>query len=334
MMRKRFSALVFLAVAGIGTAMAHAGVAAAPTLRGLVSIDRPVVRLKDLFRNAGPKADAVLGPAPAPGTRILIARRQLTTIAARFGVRWSPMNAAASIVIERPGTPLAHARVIAALRPALRLAGAPGHVAIQISANGLPMIPPASRPAILVNRIVYDRMTGNFRARLLVSAPGMNAASALVTGLAEAAVQSVVAAHNLLPGAVLGSGDVRLAWIPRGDVPPGAITQPTQAFGMQINRATPAGTPLSDRMIGAQELIARGASVGLAVEMPGLEVTARGVAMAAGGDGAVIPVLNPTSHEIVQAVIDGPDHAHVLPGSTPTRARNAVPYYGMLGGRS
>ncbi|MCF3945694.1 flagellar basal body P-ring formation chaperone FlgA [Acidiphilium iwatense] len=333
MMRKRFPALVLFAAVLTVNAVACAEVTAAPVPRGLVSIDRPVVKLKDLFRNAGRQADAVLGPAPMPGTRILIATRQLAAIAVQFGVRWAPGNAAASVVIERPGTPIGRARLVAALRRALRLAGAPNHVAIQIGDNNLPMIPPAAQPAILVNRIAYHRMSGNFRARLLVDAPGMSAASARIAGLAEPAVQAVVAAHGLLPGAVLGSGDVRLAWIPRSDVPPGAITDPAHAVGMQIDRAIAAGTPLSGRMVGTPELIARGATVGLAVEMPGLEVTARGVALAAGGGGAVIPVLNPSSHEIVQAVIDGPDHAHVVPGSTPARARNAIPYYGLTGDR-
>jgi flagella basal body P-ring formation protein FlgA len=53
--------------------------------------------------------------------------------------------------------------------------------------------------------------------------------------------------------------------------------------------------------------------------MPGLEVSAQGIALGSGAAGAVVPVLNPSSHLVVQAVVDGPDRAHVVPGSRPAR---------------
>ncbi|HEX7388627.1 MAG TPA: flagellar basal body P-ring formation chaperone FlgA [Acidiphilium sp.] len=327
-MRKLISAIMAAAVV-IEPASVHAASPVTPTLRELVSIDRPIVELRDLFQNPGAQADTVLGPGPAPGARILIGASQLAIIASRYGVDWTPKTSAATVVIERPGTPIDHSLLIATLGNALRLAGAPDHAAIRIGDTNPPMIPPGAKPEILVNRIAYDRMSGRFRAHLLISATGMNAESATITGLAEPAVQVVVAVHALTPGAVLGSSDIRLAWVPRGDVPPDAITDPTQALGMQIDRAISPGVPLSNRILVTPELIARGAMVSLTVEMPGLEVTARGVALAAGGNGSVIPVLNPTSHAIIQAVIDGPDHAHVMPGSVPTRTQTTIPYYGL-----
>ena len=103
---------------------------------------------------------------------------------------------------------------------------------------------------------------------------------------------------------------------------------------MQVDRRIAAGTPLSKRVVAQVMMVNRGATVNLAVEMPGLEVTAEGVALAAGPKGAVIPVLNPSSHEVVQAVIDGENHAHVIPGSRPMPQSGTISYYNRMVGQS
>ncbi|MGC9271297.1 flagellar basal body P-ring formation chaperone FlgA [Acidiphilium sp.] len=303
----------------------------APTARTLVSIDRPVVKLKDIFDHAGPDADATLGPAPSPGTRFTVGARQLAAIATQYGVAWQPDGGDQAVIIERTGVPIAKATIKPVLQRALRKAGGPSHIVLNFSDAQLPMIPPNANPEIIVNRIALDRSTGNFGATILITAPTMNPVSATIAGIATPAVEAVVATHNLFPGEILTPQDLELSWVARNALPHQAIVNPLEAVGMQVVRAVSRGAALNNRVITSPMLIARGATVSLAVDMPGLEVTARGIALAAGGDGGVIPVMNPTSHEIVQAVIDGPDHAHVVPGSMPTRSRGMTPYYNMIG---
>lgn len=305
---------------------------AAPAPRGIVSIDRPVVRLRDLFTDAGPKADEILGAAPAPGQRIDVEAPQLAAIARQYGVDWSPSSSGAgSVVIERPGTPVSSSAVIAALRPSLLGAGAPDHFVVQLGTNGLPMIPPGTQPTILVNGIRYDRVNGQFRATLLISATGMKPRTFEVPGIAAPAARAVVARHALLPGEIVGINDIKLAWIPRSSLSQGALTNPSDALGMQIDRRIAEGAPLSNQAVSRRMLVRRGATVSLAVEMPGLEVSAEGIAMASGAQGAVIPIMNPSSREVVQAVIDGANHAHVLPGSSPSSPHSEIPYYSRVG---
>lgn len=300
-------------------------------VRGLVSLDRPIVKLKDLFSAAGREANSILGPAPLPGTRIVVGEPQLASIAKRYGVDWIPTGDDPSVIIERPGVPIARDQIRQMLRPALRRAGAPPHIALRISYPTLPMIPPNAHPEILVNRLVYDRIDGNFQAAVLITAPSMNAVSVTISGLATPAVRAVVAVHNLLPGEILRSTDFKPAWVPSGTLPSGAINRPSLALGMQVNRAITRGSVLDNQNVASPVLIDRGAIVSLAVDMPGLKVTARGIALAAGGMGSVIPVINPSSREVVQAIIDGSNHAHVVSGSMPTRSRRAIPYYNMNG---
>ena len=72
-----------------------------------------MVRLSDLFDDAGPRAGQVLGPAPAPGARIVVEAPQLAAIARQFGVDWRPASPADSAVIDRPGRLLPREDVLA-----------------------------------------------------------------------------------------------------------------------------------------------------------------------------------------------------------------------------
>ena len=61
-------------------------------LRPITTLHAQVVRLKDLFDDAGRNADRVLGPGPAPGGRIVVEARQLAAIARQFDVDWRPIS--------------------------------------------------------------------------------------------------------------------------------------------------------------------------------------------------------------------------------------------------
>lgn len=321
---------VTVLTAGLGLCTSTAWAAPAP--RGIVSIDAPVVKLRDLFTDAGPKADDVLGPAPAPGQRIDVGAKQLAAIASQYGIAWtSSASDASAVVIERPGTPVTESAVASALRPSLLGAGAPDHFVVQLDTSRLPMIPPGTKPKILVNGIRYDRVNGQFRAVLLVSAESMKPQTFEVPGIAAPAEQVVVTRAMVQPGQVLSINDIAQAWVARASLPQDVLTNPSDALGMQMNRRIAAGTPLSSRVVSRLMLVNRGATVSLAVDMPGLKVTAEGVAMKGGTGGAVIPVLNPSSHEVVKAVIDGHNHAHVVPGSSPTSQGRQGSYYSLMG---
>lgn len=324
--------LILSALLSLATTMrAEAG--PVPTARGLVSVDRPVVKLKDLFSGVGRERNVVLGPAPSPGARYTVGASQLRAIADKYNLDWQPGAADQSVTVERAGLPVARSDIVTALRPAIQRAGAPAHVALRIGDAHLPMVPPDSNPRILVNQITYDAAGGRFRATLLVTARRMTPESTTISGIATPAAQAVVAARTLRPGEILRTTDVRLSWVPRNLVSHRSIRSLAGIVGMQVHQMISGGSVVSTRMVAAPTLIDRGAAVSLAVEMPGLRVTARGVALAAGSLGGIIPVINPTSHEVVQAIVDGPDEAHVLPGSTPTRSHTTVPYYNTNGGQ-
>ncbi len=292
---------------------------AQPIARGLVAINRPQVELRDLFSGLGQQGNLVLGPAPAPGQRIFVGTAQLTAIAEEYGIGWQSHGVDMQVIIERPGRPLSRATITAAIATALQDAGAPAHCAITLPDFTPPMVPPDASPRIMINRLAFDSLTHSFTAELLIGAPGMAPQSASLSGLAQPTTHALVATHDLVPGEILGSSDVAMAWV--ADAGTGVMSDPSQAYGLQIHQAVAANSPLTMDQLGAPTLIAKGDQVTLDVMLPGLDVSAQGVSLSQGGKGDLISVLNPASHEIVQAMITGPDTAQVNPASTPMRAR-------------
>src|ERR1700709_2787045 len=73
----------------------------------LVTLSSPVIRLSDLFDDAGPQSQRILGPAPAPGMRIVVGPDQLAAIAAAYQVPWQPDGSEPQVVLASPGRTLA-----------------------------------------------------------------------------------------------------------------------------------------------------------------------------------------------------------------------------------
>src|SRR5215213_2316504 len=94
-----------LSVAVLAVCLGGTGADAA-TLRNMTTLHAAVVRLSDLFDNAGSNADRVLGPGPGPGGRIVVEARQLKAIAKQYEVDWQPVSSADRAMLEWPGRPM------------------------------------------------------------------------------------------------------------------------------------------------------------------------------------------------------------------------------------
>jgi len=310
-MRRNFPFLVFCAYNMVQPANAAQAVP-----NTLVTLSSPVIRVADLFSNAGPEAATVLGAAPAPGGRIVVGTDQLAAIATAYQVPWQPDGSNPEVVLARPGTAMQAALISNALAEAVANSGGPSNAAITLPDFAPPMIPPGASPAITVTRMDFDPGTGNFSASLVVDAAGMAPQNLDLSGLAQPSVQVVVASHDLAPGEVLNAADVTLARLPANQAA-SAVVAAADVDGMQVMSGVQQGAPLMQNDLSAPIVVRKGAFVVLNLAAPGMVLTAQGVALGAGGTGSVIPVLNPASHAVVQAVITGPGSASIAAGSSP-----------------
>ena len=283
----------------------------------MTTLHGPLVRLSDLFDDAGRNADRVLGPGPAPGARIVVESRQLAAIARTFGVDWKPDFAAERAVLERPGRPLTRAEAMAALSAALASAGMPADAEIEIAAFDPPMVPADGTVTPVVTQLDYDAGSGRFTAQLSLSAAGMDAGAWRVTGRAQPMLEVAVAASRLLPGTILSAADLRLARLPSARVPAGAAHRIEDAVGKQLRIQAAPGTPLPLADLVVPTLVKRDARVLMLAEGPSLSLTAEGRALESGASGEHIRVLNPTSRAVLDAVVIGEGRVRMDPQAPP-----------------
>lgn len=306
-------------------ALLLASQAAAATLRPFTTLAAPVVRLRDLFHGAGSDANRVLGPAPAPGTRISVQAPQLAAIAREYGVAWKPVTGYESAVLVRPGEPLPRRAVLAALRPALLGLGATADGSVVLQGFTPPMLPVGAMPRIVVEQLSYDANQGGFQGVLAIAVPGDPAVAVPVVGRSVRLVSLPVAAHRLVPGTALGPRDLvmrRVAAPPAGKA---MLRHVAAAMGQGVRRAVAEGTPVPMDDLVTLPTVARGQRVRMQIEAPGLTVTAIGVALADAGTGERVDVLNPISHMVVRASVLGPGLVAVARGSMPLQTVAGYP---------
>jgi flagellar basal body P-ring formation protein FlgA len=123
----------------------------------------------------------------------------------------------------------------------------------------------------------------------------------------------VVPAHDIARGAVLTEGDLTTKSIAVTRVSDGIIRNASDAAGREAKRALRAGEFLRNSDLKRPTLVAKGANVTMIFESPGIHLMAVGRALAEGGEGDSIAVLNPTSYRQVVAVVMGPGTVRVGP---------------------
>jgi len=125
-----------------------------------------------------------------------------------------------------------------------------------------------------------------------------------------ALAESLVAARNLPAQTLIAPGDVMQVEA----VIPGALGQPAEAVGLETKVAIYAGRPVRAGDIGPAALIERNAIVALEYRAGGLVIRAEGRALARGGVGETIRVMNLESKTTVSGRI-GADGLILVGGS-------------------
>lgn len=287
------------------------------TLRPFVSLTEPVVRLSDLFERAGP--DVTLGPAPAPGGRIVVEAAQLSAIARQFGVDWRPATPADRAVLDRPGRPLGRDDVMGPLRAALQQAGVARDADLELPALAGPMLPVGAPAQVKVVQLDVDAATGRFTSTLSVHSAGLPAAAVRVSGRAVAMVEVPVPRRRMAAGDVVALGDLDWARMRAGQVQGAVVRDPSDALGLALRRSVQPGQPIPTDALGRPMVVTKGMALLLTLDSPGIQVTAQGVAMEPAGVGERVRVKNPLSSVVVEAEVTGPGRARVVPGSAPVR---------------
>ncbi len=289
----------------------------AATLRTTTTLHGPVVRLADLFDDAGQNAQRVLGPGPGPGGRIVVEAAQLGAIARQFRVDWRPSSSADRAVLDWPGQPLRREVALDAVKAALTRTGVSADCEIELTGFTPPLVPVDADVRAVAADLEYDAAAGRFSAVLSITAAAMDPINVRVGGRAEDTVELPVATAKLGIGSVLRAEDVHMARVrvtlQRGD----AVRRVGDVVGWQLKRPLVAGQPFGSADLMRPSVVQKGAAVLMVLDSPGIAVTAQGQAMESGAVGERIRVLNPGSRAVVEAEVLGVDRVRVAPNAMP-----------------
>ena len=121
-------------------------------------------------------------------------------------------------------------------------------------------------------------------------------------------VRTAVATRDLLPGAVLAPGDLRMERV----VFTGQRTNGTEALiGRRVLAAVRAGAPVTIEATQTNQIVKAGMTVTLIVDNDGVTVAADVVARTSGGLGDQVSVYNPQTNKTLTGTVVGPDRVVV-----------------------
>lgn len=280
-------------------------------VRPFATVEDAVVRLSDLFENAGPRGSAVLGPAPAPGARLVVEAQQLAAIARGQGLAWRPVTGTERTVLERPGRAIPREEVLGTLRAALRSQGLEEEAELELQGFAPALVPERAFVQLAVEAASLDAAAGRFAATLAIAADGMPTQRMRVAGRVVPTVPMLVAVRRLAVGEVVRAQDVRLVRVPASRLRPGAAQAVDGVVGQALRRPAAADQPLLLADLAAPIAVERGQTVTMVFEIPGMVLTAQGRAMDAAARGASVTVMNLASRTVVEAQVIAPGRVRV-----------------------
>jgi flagella basal body P-ring formation protein FlgA len=132
-------------------------------------------------------------------------------------------------------------------------------------------------------------------------------AALLILSAAPAAAEIVVPTRTIPPQSVIAPEDLALS----DAVVPGAVTDPSQAIGLETRVALYPGRPIRPQDLGPPAVVERNSIVPLIFVRGNLLITAEGRALDRAGPGELIRVMNTESRTTVTARVGTDGAAYV-----------------------
>lgn len=312
-----------LTIAGIGAAAAQS---VRPTLRANVTVDGDLVRIGDLVENAGPVADVAVFRAPDLGTTGAVSTERIADAIRPYQLIDIDTGGLSEVTVTHSSRTIEvkeiSDRIVEALSHQYAL-GKVDNIGLTFDRPVRTLQVEASAGGELqVLALNYDPRTNRFDAVLdLPSSPSLHGQPLRFTGTAIETVEAVAVNRPVERGEVLQASDLTTLRRPKAQAT--RLTAPAGAIGLAARHALQPGQPLAATDLMKPELVARGETVMLTYQAPGVTLTLRGQAQGSGALGDSIAVLNIETKRIVQGVVSGTGRVTV--GAATTHLAAAAP---------
>ena len=322
MMIMRAVKVLFLTVVVFATATLAAEAAKADTPRPRpIIVDGPWVTLGDLFTDAGAVADVRVSAAPAPGQSMTLAVRNIAAIANANGIDWTP-GAATGLTVERAGDLVPRTLILNILANALS-ATSQRNMGPEISNSSFAMyVPRGAGNAVAVENLDFDPTRGNFSAILVAPAGDPAAVRVAVRGRAYEVIEIPVLIRAVAVGGVITDADLGWTDMRVDRMRSNMITAYTGLAGQSPKRPLRINEPVRSTDVQRPVVIAKGETVLMIVEAPGIVLTAVGRALADAGAGESVQVVNTQTHKTVEGTVYGAGQVRIDLRKTLVHAQN------------
>lgn len=305
-----------------------------PILRHDVTVAGDIVRLGDLFDNAGRHADVAVFRSPDPGHTGQVPAWRIVEAARRAGLETETADRDRDVSVTRDAriVPLAEMeeKIAASLAGSLGL-GDSSRVQVVFDRGTRPLtVERQASGQVDILRLDHDPRSGRFDAVLGIRGSGRSerAGGFRVHGTANELVEFAMPARTIGRGEVVRASDLVIDRKPRNTLPmmtADTVVSLAQAVGLAARRPLSPERPFRTIDLMKPELVERNANVIIIVELPGLSLTMRGRALEAGAEGDVIQVENTQSRKRLQAVVTGLNRVSLATRPTTLAAATRTP---------
>lgn len=280
-------------------------------LNPVVTVRGATIKVSDVFSGPIPKGDRAILNAPAPGERLVLDAELLGRIARLYELDWKPLSRDIRAVVKRDARTVSEAEILDELRAALADQGAPRDIELVPAASGFAVqLPAEATPSLSVGQVAYDARTQRFSSVVDVTASEGDRVvftrQVAVSGRAFETVALPVLAATLNRGDVISAHDVTVMQVRADRVGDGAVTDPYALVGKQARRQIKEGEPVRANQLQTPVVVSRGDEVVIFYALKSMNLTAKGKALDAGGQGDVIRILNTKSNRTLLAKVVQP----------------------------
>jgi flagella basal body P-ring formation protein FlgA len=279
---------------------------AAPALRPAVTVDATVIRLGDLFTEAGAHAGDVVAPAPPPGNTTIFDANWLAAAAREHGLDWRPGSAYDRATVERATRIVDDEAVLQRLRQEIGRSQSLDGTQIQLDNTAFRLlVAKDAADTIAVEGLSLDPRSGRFSA--LVSSPADDPAAERqrVTGHLQRMARLPALNRPVSPGETISERDIETIEMRAERVTPDLLPDARDLIGKTPRHPLQAHQPLHAFDVQTPLVVHRDDLVTIVLETPSLRLSTQGKALDDGSMGATIRVANTKSNRVVDATVTG-----------------------------
>jgi flagellar basal body P-ring formation protein FlgA len=287
-----------------------------PFLKSAASVTGDIVRIGDLVENAGAVAEVPIFRAPDLGQTGSVPVASVLEAVRGHHILGLDTRGLAEVAVTHAGRAITgkdvEARILLALAGKYGLPDS-GNLAVVLDNEVRTLSVEAGATSELsVTQLSYEPRTTRFD--IVLALPGSAVARRLplhFTGSLSETFEAVVPTREITSGQVIKVSDLAVERRPKTSSSSTTLTTIEQAQGLSAKHALRAGQVIRQADVAKPELVARGETVTIVFQVPGITLTIIGKANEPGALGDVISVINVQSKHTVQATVVGPGRVSV-----------------------